>query len=279
MNYLNRVIRNPRYVLSKNFLLHPKTSLNTARRLIKNNKPILESAAALTNENIDTLKSFLEDIKKNYDLQKHLDDQYLKLSRLISSETDKLYFAKNNPGGRLNRNAQEHAGFLLYILVRALKPNTFVETGVSGGESSSYILQAMNDNNKGHLYSIDLPPDFDQKARNVVIPNGETSGWAIPTHLKKSWTLKLGSSKDLLNPLLQNLKEIDMFCHDSLHTYDHMLFEYETSWQYLKKNGIIITDDVATMNKLGHSPLLDFVDAHNENFIVCGMIGGLKKSK
>jgi len=47
LNYLNRVIRNPRYVLSKNFLLHPMTSLESARRLIKNSKHILESAAYL----------------------------------------------------------------------------------------------------------------------------------------------------------------------------------------------------------------------------------------
>ena len=47
---------------------------------------------------------------------------------------------------------------LLYALVRYCKPDVFVETGVSHGASSAFILAAMEENQKGHLYSIDLPP-------------------------------------------------------------------------------------------------------------------------
>ena len=45
-----------------------------------------------------------------------------------------------------------------YLLVRLIKPKCIVETGVSAGVSSAYILQALQDNEKGMLYSIDLPP-------------------------------------------------------------------------------------------------------------------------
>ena len=43
----------------------------------------------------------------------------------------------------------------LYHLCRILKPKNVIETGVAYGISSSYILQALEDNKFGKLYSID----------------------------------------------------------------------------------------------------------------------------
>lgn len=48
-------------------------------------------------------------------------------------------------------------GALVYAIVRVLKPEIVVETGVASGLSSAYILQALEENRKGKLYSIDLP--------------------------------------------------------------------------------------------------------------------------
>jgi predicted O-methyltransferase YrrM len=45
----------------------------------------------------------------------------------------------------------------LYVLCRASKPGVFVETGVAGGMSSSYILRALDKNAYGKLFSIDVP--------------------------------------------------------------------------------------------------------------------------
>ncbi len=39
-----------------------------------------------------------------------------------------------------------------------------------------------------------------------------------------------------------DLKEIDVFLHDSIHTYENMMFEYKTSWPYIKKGGILLSD-------------------------------------
>ena len=46
---------------------------------------------------------------------------------------------------------------LPYLIVKKIKPQTAVKTGVARGETTASILRAMNENNKGHLYSIDLP--------------------------------------------------------------------------------------------------------------------------
>jgi len=46
---------------------------------------------------------------------------------------------------------QTRGGAELYVITRALRPKTVMETGVAAGISSSYILQALSDNNEGKL--------------------------------------------------------------------------------------------------------------------------------
>ena len=124
----------------------------------------------------------------------------------------------------------------LYLLVRLIKPDIVVETGVSSGASSAYILFALRDNDKGRLISIDLPPDN--------LPPGKSSGWVVPSLLNERWSLHIGDSKHLLEPLLHEAGEVDCFIHDSLHTYDHMMWEFRTAWNFLKPGGLFLSHDV-----------------------------------
>jgi hypothetical protein len=41
--------------------------------------------------------------------------------------------------------------------------------------------------------------------------------------------LHIEDSKELLEPLLQKLGGIDFFIHDSMHTYEHMMWEFRTT--------------------------------------------------
>jgi hypothetical protein len=59
-------------------------------------------------------------------------------------------------------------------------------------------------------------------------------GWIVPEFLKSRWNLLAGDSRRLLPSLLAKLGTIDVFIHDSLHTYDHMLWEYRTAEPYLR---------------------------------------------
>jgi hypothetical protein len=82
----------------------------------------------------------------------------------------------------------------LYCIVRAVQPDTFVETGVASGVSSAFILKAMHDNQKGRLYSIDIPnvPDQDgiiPSGLNWALPEGVEPGFAIPLSLRDRWEL------------------------------------------------------------------------------------------
>jgi predicted O-methyltransferase YrrM len=123
-------------------------------------------------------------------------------------------------------------GVTVYNLCRKLKPTAVIETGVSGGVSSAYILCALDDNKYGELYSIDLPW-------------GEQSGWIIPDYLRNRWHLELGRSSEKLPPLCEKLGVIDIFLHDSEHSYQNMFFEYQTAWAYLKVGGLLLSHNVS----------------------------------
>lgn len=132
-------------------------------------------------------------------------------------------------------------GAVLYVLVRLLEPENVVETGPGMGMSSTFILAGLEANNKGHLYSIDLPKP------KVAIRQGPDSspGCLIPEQLRNRWTLLLGKSQERLLPLLKELNEIDLFFHDSLHYFHHQKFEYETVWPWIKRDGLLLTHDVS----------------------------------
>ena len=277
ISYFNRIIKRPSLVFNENFLLHPVSSLNTSRQIINNNFDLVESVKRLTNESDENIKKYYESISKNLKLLDHLKSEFAKLDEYINRQYVNSNFLKDNPAGRLGRESQPHAGYFLYIIVRILKPDIFVETGVSGGESSTFILQAMEDNNKGQLYSIDFPQAIVEKGLTTISPEGKSSGWLIPDNFKHRWHLTLGKSEEVLQPLLKKLGQIDIFFHDSLHTYKHMLFEYNTCWDYLKDNGILISDDIIVMNGKGHSPFVDFAHFKHRNIIVNNVIGGIRK--
>jgi len=139
-----------------------------------------------------------------------------------------------------------------YALIRKYSIKIIVETGVSMGWSSFMILEALNRQKKGSLYSIDLN---DSK---MVKENGGV-GYLVPSNFKKRWSLIIGDSKQNLEKLLHSLNQIDMFIHDSEHSDEHMSFEYNTAWKYLRKDGILCSDDI------NHSDAFkDFTSIHEK---------------
>ena len=138
---------------------------------------------------------------------------------------------------------------LLYSVVRLLRPSVVFETGVFDGVSSAMILRAMARNKFGSLISIDLParvsiPHSTDRMAEASLPPGCDPAWAVPSDLLSRHHLYLGDSKKLLPSLLKEYGEIDIFFHDSLHTYEHQMFEYEAAWPHLIPSGLLISDDV-----------------------------------
>jgi len=134
----------------------------------------------------------------------------------------------------------------IYCLVRALKPQLMVETGVAYGKSSTMALLAMHHNQKGKLISIDLPnPEGKLLKDGAQTSTGAREvGWLVPGFLKTRWDLRLGDARQLLPVVLaQTFQAPDIFLHDSLHTYEHTSFELQTVLKYMT-SGLIICDNI-----------------------------------
>jgi predicted O-methyltransferase YrrM len=127
----------------------------------------------------------------------------------------------------------EHAE-LLYTVVRSTRPAVVVETGVSRGVSTRYMLEALERNGHGHLWSIDRITrrrDFKGQA-------------AVAVADRRRWTFIEGTSRRVLPSLLDELGTVDVFVHDSAHTEANMGFEFRAAWPHLPLGGLLVSDDV-----------------------------------
>jgi predicted O-methyltransferase YrrM len=122
----------------------------------------------------------------------------------------------------------------LYVICRALKPKIVVETGVERGISSMFILEALKDNCKGTLYSIEVLKS---------LPNRKKVGHFVPVGLQQRWKLLIGRSLDVLPKLLPQIDSIDVFIHDSEHEYQTMFSEYSLAWPFIEQGGLLLSDD------------------------------------
>jgi predicted O-methyltransferase YrrM len=156
---------------------------------------------------------------------------------------------------------------LFYVLCRVLKPEVVVETGVKDGYSSGFILKALETNNKGRLFSIDLP-----NAPGQELLGQATTGWLVPQELRPRWELIIGSSRDKLPGMLDMLGEIDIFYHDSDHSYENMMFEFKTAWDYIRNKGCLLSDDITE-----NSAFDDFVKSRQCTFSIALFKTGIIK--
>ncbi len=172
-------------------------------------------------------------------------------------------------------------GARLYLLVRQLRPEVIVETGVCNGFSTAYLLEALADNDSGRLISIDFPefagPDpggeFWEGKGGAVVPAGREPGWVIPTPLRDRWELVLGRSQDRLPEVLARVAPIDLFLHDSEHSYECMTFEFTAAYEALRPGGVLLSDDVGWNDAFG-----DFARRHGlRPYLVGPDLGALQK--
>lgn len=97
---------------------------------------------------------------------------------------------------------------VLYVLVRHLKPDLVVETGVRGGFSSAHLLRALERNDRGRLVSIDVG---DRSLLPDDLADPEV-GWIVPRPLRRRWDLRIARSETVLPDVLG--RETDLFFSD-----------------------------------------------------------------
>ncbi|MFQ5923912.1 MAG: methyltransferase domain-containing protein, partial [Anaerolineales bacterium] len=135
----------------------------------------------------------------------------------------------------LSHSADIHLSQFLYMMCRAIKPQVVIETGVGYGASSAFILKAMEANGIGELHSIDIPP--------LSEGSEEFIGVFVPEHLAARWILHRGTSRTVRPRLLEEVGQVDLFIHDSAHTYRTVTFELSIVLPYLNDRAVVVVDD------------------------------------
>lgn len=143
-------------------------------------------------------------------------------------------------------DAEMSLGRAAWCCVLHQRPAVVVETGVARGVTSRIVLEALDRNDWGHLFSIDLPHPFEKSL------HAQTAA-AVPAARRTRWTYIEGSSRRRLPALLRAVPQVDLFIHDSLHTARNTRFEMESTLDVLAPGGIMIVDDIST-----HQAFADF---------------------
>lgn len=111
-----------------------------------------------------------------------------------------------------------------YSIVRAVQPDNVVETGTHLGLGSCAIAAALLRNGHGRLTTIDVDPD---------------AGYLIGEPWSSVIDRRTGDSV----ALLAELRNVDMFLHDSLHTYDHETSELAAIEPNLSADALVLSDN------------------------------------
>jgi predicted O-methyltransferase YrrM len=173
---------------------------------------------------------------------------------------------------------------LIYVLVRHLKPEAVLETGVYYGGNTSFLLAGLHRNGKGRLVSIDLPDSAIRAGvsattaqRHPLVGDSELyertlqPGFIIPDYLKKHWDFVEGNSLEVI-PTRQ--ETFDLYLHDSDHSMEFLTAELAAAWSRLRSEAMVVVDDIdwsnaffsfCVMRKL--SPVL-FTDNGKDNLRV-----------
>jgi len=120
---------------------------------------------------------------------------------------------------------------LLYVLVRLLRPSDMLETGVGNGHSSYFLLHALAANGAGTLHSTEIAEDA-----GTLLDPAERERWQ--PHL-----LDRRRKRKSFAQVLEGLPELDLFLHDSDHTYQWLTFELQAARTKLAQSGLMVVDD------------------------------------
>jgi len=169
---------------------------------------MIGAISSITNLSIIEVESYFDEIENNADFKNSLKTKARSLSR--SRELPITI-----PLGRR---------IIWYVLVRIYKPKVIVETGTDKGLGSLVIQLAIEKNQIGKLYTLDID---------------EYSGSLFDEEDLKKIKFLIGDSVQNM----QKLNEIDFFIHDSDHSEEHEKKEIQAAASKLTNNSIVISDN------------------------------------
>ncbi len=139
---------------------------------------------------------------------------------------------------------------LLRLLIKEVRPSIVIETGVANGASTRKILSSLIEFDllDSKLFSLDIDP-------RVATPELVSS---------PQFNFVLVDSPKSFLTAMKEIEVVDLFYHDSDHSYVNQMLEYSTAWQMLNSDkGILVSDDINWSNafldfckKVNRVPLL-----------------------
>lgn len=178
-----------------------------------NTKYLIAFVAEITNKEYKQIEDYIKEVQQNEELKYHIKNAVLTGDEFYKADTQARY------GRRLG----------WYALIRALKPEVVIETGVDKGLGACIITAALIENNKenaaGYYYGTDINPKAGYFLKNQYADFGEIIyGDSIET--------------------LKNFgKKIDLFINDSDHSAEYEANEYQTIKDKLSEKAVIIGDN------------------------------------
>ena len=180
-----------------------------------NRNQMIGAVSSLTGKSITDVEKYFIELETDKDFSLKLDTKAKKIQR----QNEFLFpipFARR---------------IVWYCLIRITRPGTVVETGTEKGLGSLIIQRALDMNNYGKLYTLDL----DKYAGSLLDSND-----------KEKISLLFGDSI----PSINGISEIDLFIHDSDHSAEHERNELEAIQNKLTSNAIVLSDNSHVTDEL-----------------------------
>lgn len=173
-----------------------------------NKKYLANFVAEICNVDFNEVNNFFYELESDLDLKMHVREKLKNLKR-GEEISEKLYFGRR---------------VAWYAFVRILKPQIVVETGTDKGFGTLILAKALNKNQSGTIFTLDLDPFSgalltETSFNNIVALKGESIS------------------------LLKDIERIDLFIHDSNHEPQYEYSEFQTILDILSPNAVVISDN------------------------------------
>ena len=184
--------------------------------------------AAVTGADAEQAREYIQELDDDQELREHIEMATASSPRRRLADTD-VRFARR-------------AGW--YAIVRALRPSHVMETGTDKGLGSCVLASALLRNGSGRLTTLDVNAD---------------SGYLITGRYAEAVDRVIGDS---VAAIRTGSSPVDVFLHDSWHTYEHERAEFDAIATRLTGGAIVLTDNADVTDAL-----LDWSSEHGRNFL------------
>ena len=202
--------------LSVRWLITSREFANYTYDLTDRNKDQLAwFIAGVADIDVDQVWAYFREVEDNQELRAYM------RARLLESHRDREFDETPYYGRRIG----------WYALIRATRPRVVVETGTEKGLGSLIIAEALRANEYGHLHTVDIE---------------ESSGLLIGPEYGQ-FVSRVHS--DSLRALA-DIKDVDLFIHDSDHSAAHERNEFIAIAPNLTGSAIVLSDNSHATSEL-----------------------------